>query len=89
MDELSRLAGGGDEVVPAAGDVGVVVEAEDAVGEGVAVVMIVEEPAVEMLVAERGLDGVEIHGGDFIWLGGCVLCRNTKPHLKSGVWCSS
>jgi hypothetical protein len=48
--------------------VGVFVEAEDAVGERVAMVVIVKQPAVEMLVAQRGLDGGEIHGGDFIWL---------------------
>ncbi len=47
MDQFPRLALRGDEVVPAACDVGVGVEAEDAVGEGVAVMMIVEEPAVE------------------------------------------
>ena len=31
-------------------------------------VMVVEQPAVEMLIAESGLDGGEIHGGHFIWL---------------------
>ncbi len=62
MDELAGFAGGGDEVVPAAGDVGVGVEAEDAVGDGVAVVMVVEEPAVEVGVAQSGLDGFEVHG---------------------------
>jgi hypothetical protein len=68
MDEFFWLAGRRDEVVPAASDVGVFVEAEDAVGERVAMVVIVKQPAVEMLVAQRGLDGGEIHGGDFIWL---------------------
>jgi hypothetical protein len=52
VDELARLAGGGDEVEPAAGDEAVFVEAEDAVGDGVAVVVVVEEPAVEV----RSLD---------------------------------
>ncbi len=61
MDELFGLAGGGDEVVPAAGDEGGLVEAQDAVGEGVAVVMVVEEPAVKFIFAECGLDGFEVH----------------------------
>ncbi len=52
-----------DEVVPAAGDEGVWVEAEDAVGERVAVVMVVEEPAVEFIFAEGLLDGGEIEFG--------------------------
>jgi hypothetical protein len=47
MDQLAGFAVGGDEVVPAAGDVGVGVEAEDASGDGVAVVVVVKEPAVE------------------------------------------
>jgi hypothetical protein len=37
-------------------------EAEDAVGDGVAVVVVVEEPAVELSVAERCLNRVELHG---------------------------
>ena len=56
VDELSGIALRGDEVEPAAGDEGVFVEAEDAVGDGVAVVMVVEEPAVKVGVAQRGLD---------------------------------
>ena len=63
MDELARLALGGNEVVPAAGDVGLCVEAEDVRGDGVAVVMVVKEPAVEAGVAESRLDRVEIHTG--------------------------
>jgi hypothetical protein len=62
MDELARLAAGGDEVVPAAGDVGVRIDAEDAPGDGVAVVMIVEEPAVDRGGAKGGLNSFQLHG---------------------------
>jgi hypothetical protein len=41
--------------------VGVFVQTEDAVGERIAVVMVVEEPTVEFGVTQRGLDFVEIH----------------------------
>lgn len=68
MDELSRLAGGGDEVEPAPRDEAVLIQAENAVGDGVAMVMIVKEPTVDVLscsgracFAKRGLYGVEIH----------------------------
>ena len=61
VDELARLAVGGDEIVPAAGDEAVAGEAEDALGNGVAVVMVVEEPAVEVLVAKGFLDVFEFH----------------------------
>ena len=53
MDELPGFAGGGDEVEPAPGDVEAFTEAEDAVGERVAVVVVVEEPAVQFLFAPR------------------------------------
>ena len=58
VDELAGFAFGGDEVEPAAGDEAVFVEAEDAIGDGVAVVVVVEEPAVELVLAERGLNRV-------------------------------
>ena len=63
MHELARLAGGGDEVVPAAGDVGLGIEAEDAFADGVAVVMVVEKPAVVAGVAQRRLNCVQVHRG--------------------------
>jgi hypothetical protein len=53
VDELLRLAVGWDEVEPAAGDEGMLVEPKDAVGDRIAVVVVVEEPAVEVLVWSR------------------------------------
>ena len=61
VNELAGLAVGGDEVEPAAGDKAAFVEAEDAVGDGVAVVVIVEEPAVEVVFANCRLNCLEIH----------------------------
>ena len=66
-----------DEVVPAAGDVGVGVEAEDRVGEGVAVVVVVEEPAVNFIFAEGLLDGSEVEFGLARGLGDGV--RHVPP----------
>jgi hypothetical protein len=63
VHQLARLARGGNEVVPAARDVGLRVEAKNARGDGIAMVVVVEEPAVEGGVAESGLDCVEIHTG--------------------------
>ena len=61
VHQLARLARGGNEVVPAASDVGVLVEREDVLGDGIAVVVVVKEPAVERGVAKGGLDLVEVH----------------------------
>src|ERR1035437_7459647 len=62
MDEFARLACGGDEVVPAARDVRFGVQAQDVGGDGVAVMMIVKQPAVYGGLAESGLDRFSIHG---------------------------
>ena len=54
MDELLRRSPcGGDEVVPAAGDKAFRVKTEDAVGEGIAVVVVVEEPAIKVGIAQE------------------------------------
>jgi hypothetical protein len=58
MDELARLACGGDEVVPAAGDVRLGIEAQDASGDGVAVMVVVKEPAVEAGFAQMRLESL-------------------------------
>ena len=61
VNDFFRLSVRGDEVEPAAGDEAVLVEAENSVGDGVAVVVVVEKPAVKVLGADGGLNGFEIH----------------------------
>ena len=61
VDQLARLAGRGHEVVPAARDVQALAQSEDAVCDGVAMVMIVEEPAIELGLSQRFLDRIELH----------------------------
>ena len=63
MDEFLRLACCGNEIEPAAGDVHLRVKREDAVGERVAMVVVVEEPRVDGGVAKCGLDCGDVHGG--------------------------
>ena len=61
VDELLRLPMGGNQVVPAPCDVQTLGQAEDAVGQGIAAVVIIEEPAVQAGITEGGLDGLEVH----------------------------
>ena len=61
VNEFLGLAVGGDEVIPAAGDEALGVETEDAAGDGVAVVMVIEEPAIKSSGGDGVLQGVEIH----------------------------
>ena len=83
MDELARIAAGGDEVIPAAGDVGVRIEAEDASGDRIAVVMIVEEPAVELRGAKGGLNGFQLHGESIRHLRGGTKRLDRPACLRS------
>jgi hypothetical protein len=59
MHQFARLACGRDVVVPAACDVGLGVEPEDAGGDGVAVMVVVKQPAVKAGLADCGLDCVD------------------------------
>ena len=59
------------------------VEAEDAVGEGVAVVVVVEEPAVDFIFAEGLLDGGEVEFGLARRLGDGVRHGPSPSWVKS------
>jgi hypothetical protein len=85
VDELAGFADGGDEVEPAAGDEGIFVEAEDAVGDGVAVVVVVEEPAVEVVVAQGGLDVVEVHGFAEVRLPPFFRKTGRRNYIERGI----
>ena len=61
MHQLARLAHYRHKVIPAARDVRLLVEAEDARGDGIAVMMVVKEPAVNAGLANGRLYCFEVH----------------------------
>src|SRR5271157_2046656 len=61
MLHAARLARGGDEIVPAPRGDGGGGQAEHAVSQRVAEVMVEEQPAVEVLAADLFLDFLELH----------------------------
>ena len=63
MHQLARLARRGNEVVPAARDVRLLVEAKDASADRIAMMMVVEEPAVVTGVAQSCLNRFQVHSG--------------------------
>jgi hypothetical protein len=75
MHQLARLALGGDKVVPAPRDVRFFVEPENARADGIAVMMVVEQPAVEAGVADSCLDRVEVHERNDTQLRGSAMHR--------------
>ncbi len=82
VDELFGLADGGDEVEPAAGDVQVVAEAEDAIADGIAIVMVVEQPAVYLGVAQCRLNLQNFHFAILIGSG----CGMTMACVRAVWW---
>ena len=62
MNQTLRFAVGGNEVIPAAsGDV-LRVQLQNPVGERIPLVMVKEQPAIQMFFAERGLNFFDMHG---------------------------
>jgi hypothetical protein len=64
MDEFLRAAGSGDQVEPATRDVHGGVKSQDAIGERIAMVMIVKEPSVKVGVAKGSLNSGDAHAAD-------------------------
>ena len=61
VHQLYRFAVGGNDVKPAARDHHFLGQTEYVIGNGIAVMMIVEEPAIVVAVAQRSLNFGEIH----------------------------
>ena len=80
MDEFAGIAVGRHEAEPAPGDEAVRVQAEHAVGDRSAVVMVVEEPAVDPGPPQRSLDSLDLHGPSY---GNPAhpVCVQTGPSL--------
>ena len=63
-NQFLRVAAGGDIIEPAPGVHLVEVQTENFVAEEVPVAEVAEQPPVDAFLAQKGLDRVEVHGGD-------------------------
>ncbi len=61
MHQLAGLARGWNGVIPAPRYMRALRQSENGVSDGIAMVMIVEKPGVERLLAESGLNRVDLH----------------------------
>ncbi|HEY6541047.1 MAG TPA: hypothetical protein VIZ18_08925, partial [Ktedonobacteraceae bacterium] len=61
MYQLARLTRRGHEVVPTPRDVQAFAQSEDAVGDGIVMVMVVKEPAVELGLSQSFLNCLKLH----------------------------
>ena len=61
MDDAARFARGGYQVIPASGDMAVRLKTEYAIGKGIALVVIEEQPPVKVFAAQSFLNASQIH----------------------------
>src|SRR5437764_1330276 len=65
MYQLLRLAFCRNQIKPAAGCHQLFGKPEDPVRDGIAVMVVVEKPCVDVAIAESRLDGGNVHGTDY------------------------
>src|ERR1043165_9625466 len=91
MYQFERLALGWDQVKPAPRHHQVLGKSQHAVGDGIAVMMVTEQPRVNIAFAQRRLDGGQVHGQTSIANKGKEFgriaagegCSSPRPELPS------
>ena len=61
MHQLPRLTRGRNEVEPPPRDMQPLTQPKNPVGQRIAVVMVIKQPAIEFMFTEGGLDGRKVH----------------------------
>ena len=92
MDQCTRFTCSGYEVKPAPRDHERFGHAENAIGDRIAMMVIVEQPGIDVAFAERRLNSGEVHGQNFIvnntlefreWVGeGGNQCARETRHQR-------
>ena len=86
VDQLLRFPFGGNQVEPAPRDHQVWRQSENPVGDGIAMVMIVKQPCINVALAERRLYGGKIHWQGFILNYGIGFARICAEGAHQGVF---
>src|SRR5438874_12997253 len=82
VDQLDRLSACGDQVEPSPRNHQAIRQSKDAIGDGIAVMMIVKQPAVDIALAQGGLNGGKVHGQISILNNCSVLSELSETHIK-------
>src|SRR5580704_9048250 len=83
MYQLARFTFCRNEVKPAPGDHRVIVQAEDVAGDGIAMVMVVKQPAVNFICAQFGLNGFNVPHEVSPWSFLASVCRRLAEREHS------
>src|SRR5438046_4861038 len=83
VDQLDRLSACGDQVEPSPRNHQAIRQSKDAIGDGIAVMMIVKQPAVDIELAKGGLNGGKVHGQISILNNCSVLSELSETTIKN------
>src|SRR5437867_9277658 len=85
VDQLDRLSACGDQVEPSPRNHQAIRQSKDAIGDGIAVMMIVKQPAVDIALAQGGLNGGKVHGQISILTTGAGLSEFGSRVYRRGI----
>ena len=79
VDQFHRIAAGGNQVEPASRDHLTCGQSQYPVSDGIAMMVIVKKPGVNIPLAQRGLYGGKIHGQTTILNNSSDLSESMEP----------
>src|SRR5438034_7092451 len=82
VDQLDRLSACGDQVEPSPRNHQAIRQSKDAIGDGIAVMMIVKQPAVDIALAQGGLNSGKVHEQTSILNNCSVLSELSETHIR-------
>src|SRR5438094_2681698 len=83
VDQLDRLTACGDQVEPSPRNHQAIRQSKDAISDGMPMMMVVKQPAVDIALAQGGLNGGKVHGQISILNNCSVLSELGNPRQKS------
>src|SRR5947208_14298979 len=83
VDQLDRLSACGDQVEPSPRNHQAIRQSKDAIGDGIAVMMIVKQPAVDSALAHVGLNDGKDHRQICILYNRIALSKLSETHVKN------
>src|SRR5439155_13723998 len=83
VDQLGRITARGDQIEPSPCNHQGIRQSKDAISDGIPVMMVVKQPAVDIALAQGGLNGGKVHGQISILNNCSVLSELGNPYQNS------
>src|SRR5437867_8229024 len=82
VDQLDRLSACGDQVEPSPRNHQAIRQSKDAISDGIPMMMVVKQPAVDIALAQGGLNGGKVHEQTSILNNCSVLSELSETHIR-------